>query len=140
MKALILAGGRGSRLNRLTEEQNKSMIKLFEKPLIQYNLDDAVEAGVKEIIIVIGYKGEQIKRAIGHDYKGTPVRYVLQKEQRGLVHAIDCAKEAIGNSDFFLMLADEIIPEAGIKKMVEEFNKKIYMLFVESSMKKTRQA
>lgn len=124
MKALILAGGRGSRLNRLTEEQNKSMIKLFEKPLIQYNLDDAVEAGVKEIIIVIGYKGEQIKRAIGHDYKGTPVRYVLQKEQRGLVHAIDCAKEAIGNSDFFLMLADEIIPEAGIKKMVEEFNKK----------------
>ncbi len=123
MKALILAGGRGSRLNEFTKDKNKSMIPLLEKPIIEYNLEHAVEAEVSEIIIVIGYKGKEIKKYIGEEYRGIPVRYATQKEQRGLVHAIECAKEAIGNSDFFLMLADEIIPKARIKDMVKKFKK-----------------
>ena len=70
MKALILAGGRGSRLDELTRDKNKSMIKLFEKPLIEYNLEHAVEAGVSEIIIVVGYKKEEIIKYIGEEYRG----------------------------------------------------------------------
>lgn len=123
MKALILAGGRGSRLNEFTKNKNKSMIKLFEKPIIEYNLEHAVEAEVNEIIILIGYKGEEIKKYVGNEYKGISVKYAVQKEQKGLVHAIECAKETIGNSDFFLMLADEIIPKAKIKEMIRKFKK-----------------
>nr|QBM01210.1 bifunctional protein GlmU [uncultured archaeon] len=126
MKAVILAGGRGRRLGDWTQNRNKSMIKLFEKPIIYYNLEHAVKAGVKEIIIVIGYRGEEIKKGIGKDYRGIPVKYVLQKEQKGLVHAIECAKEAIGNSDFLLMLADEILVDAKIKDMITKFEEGDY--------------
>ncbi|MEK6906842.1 MAG: sugar phosphate nucleotidyltransferase [Nanoarchaeota archaeon] len=123
MKALILAGGRGSRLNEFTKEKNKSMIKLFEKPIIEYNLDHAVEAGVSEIIIVVGYKKEEIIRYFGKEYKGIKVRYIIQNRQKGVVHAIECSKEALGNSDFMLMLADEVIIRAKIKEMIKKFKK-----------------
>ncbi len=121
MKALILAGGRGSRLKEITKEKNKSMISLFEKLLIEYNLDHAVEAEVSEIVIVIGYEGEKIKKEVGKEYKGIPIKYAIQKEQRGLVNAIECSKEVIGTSDFILMLADEIIPKADINGMIKRF-------------------
>ena len=123
MKALILAGGRGSRLDELTRDKNKSMIKLFEKPLIEYNLEHAVEAGVSEIIIVVGYKKEEIIKYIGEEYRGIKVNYVVQKQQKGVVHAIECAKDMIGDSDFILMLADEIVVDAKIKDMVKKFKK-----------------
>ncbi len=123
MKALILAGGRGSRLNEFTKDKNKSMIKLFEKPLIEYNLEHAVNGQVNEIIIVVGYKKEEIINFVGKDYQGIPVKYVVQEKQRGLVHAIECSKEALGNSDFLLMLGDEIIPRAKIKSMIKKFEK-----------------
>ena len=93
MKALILAGGRGSRLNEFTKDKNKSMIKLFEKPLIEYNLEHALEAEVSEIIIVVGYKKEEVMKYVGKEYGGIKVNYVLQKKQKGVVHAIECAKE-----------------------------------------------
>ncbi len=121
MKALILAGGRGKRFSELTKDKNKSVTKLFEKPLIEYNLDQAVEAGVKEIIIIIGYKGEDIKKCVGKKYKGVVVKYVTQKEQKGLVHAIETAKQALEKSDFILMLADEIVLEADLKGMIKKF-------------------
>jgi len=123
MKALILAGGRGSRLNEFTKDKNKSMIKLFEKPLIEYNLEHAVEAGVGEIIIVVGYKSEEIIDYVGDSYNGVKITYIFQKEQKGLIHAIECAKEFIGKSDFILMLGDEILIDVNIRKMINRFRK-----------------
>ncbi|MEK6860312.1 MAG: sugar phosphate nucleotidyltransferase [Nanoarchaeota archaeon] len=123
MKAVILAGGRGSRLSNLTKERNKSMLRLFEKPLIEYNLEHAFEAEVSEIIIVVGYRKEEIIRYYGHEFKGIKISYVIQKEQRGLVNAIECSKEKIGNSDFILMLADEILVNPNIKGMIKKFKK-----------------
>ncbi|MDD5193372.1 MAG: sugar phosphate nucleotidyltransferase [Candidatus Nanoarchaeia archaeon] len=126
MKALILAGGRGSRLNKLTENRNKSMIRLFEKPLIEYNLEHAFEAGVSEIIIVVGYKKEEIIKYVGNEYKGIKIKYVNISEDKikeGLVTGIEVAKEAIGKSDFMLMLADEILVDADLKNMIKKFRK-----------------
>lgn len=123
MKALILAGGRGSRLNKLTKDCNKSILRLFEKPIIEYNLEHAVEAGVNEIIIVVGYKKEEIIGHYGYEFKGIKISYVIQKEQRGLVNAIEYAKEKIGYSDFILMLADEILINPDLKGMIKKFKK-----------------
>ena len=123
MKAVILAGGRGSRLEEWTKERNKSMIKLFEKPLIEYNLEHAVDIGVSEIILVCCYKPEEIKKYVGNEYKGVKVRYVIEKEGKGLVSAIGNAKNEIGKSDFVLMLADEILIEADLKNMIKKFKK-----------------
>jgi len=82
MKAVILAGGRGSRLNEFTKDKNKSMLTLLGKPLIEYNLEHALQAGVKEIIIVIGYKKEEIIAYVGSNFRGIKVVYVEQKEQK----------------------------------------------------------
>ena len=129
MKALILAGGRGKRLNDWTKDKNKSLIKLYERPLIEYNLDHAVEAGVSEILITVCYKQEEIMRAIGKEYKGTKIIYIKEgfKEEEiaktGIVDAIEKAREFIGKSDFILMLADEIVLDAHLKEMLNKFKK-----------------
>lgn len=124
MKALILAGGRGKRLTNLTKEKNKSMLRIFEKPLIEYNLEHAYESRVREIILVVGYRKEEIMKYVGREYKGISVKYVIQKQQKGLINAIECAKEAIGKSDFVLMLADEIVTDAKIKEMLKTFRER----------------
>ncbi len=121
MKALILAGGRGKRLVEITKNRNKSMIKLFEKPLIEHNLNQALEAGVKEVIIVVGYRKEEIIKHIGREYRGVPVRYAWQKKQKGVVNAIEVARDFLGEEDFIMMMADEIVVDAKIKEMLKEF-------------------
>jgi dTDP-glucose pyrophosphorylase len=91
--------------------------------LIEYNLENAVSADVDEIIIVVGYKAEDIINAYGINYNGKPVRYVIQWEQRGLVHAIECSKDAIGDNDFMLFLGDEILIHPKHRLMIDKFEK-----------------
>ena len=122
MKALILAGGRGKRLGNLTDSMNKCMLKIGDRPVLEYNIQRACEIeGVREIIIVVGHRAEDIINCYGKDYEGKKIRYVIQWEQKGLVHAISCAKEAIGKDDFFLLLGDEILFNSRHKEMVKEF-------------------
>jgi dTDP-glucose pyrophosphorylase len=121
MKALILAAGRGSRLRERTDEQTKCMLPMFGKPLIQYSLENAVRAGASEIIVVVGYRAEQIINRFGIEFEGVRVQYVLQDDPQGLVHAIECSQQAIGGEDFMLFLADEILWAPKHKEMVKEF-------------------
>jgi dTDP-glucose pyrophosphorylase len=121
MKALILAGGRGKRLNEISEKHNKCMLPLRGAPVIERSLRNVVAAGVAEIVIVVGYKVEAIINAYGNSYAGLPVRYVIQSEQRGLVHAIECSRDALGDSDFCLCLGDEIMSGARHAQMVSQF-------------------
>lgn len=121
MKALVLAGGRGSRLNELSEELNKCMIRIGGRPVIEYSLDSAVKANIDEIIVVVGYRAEAIINAYGNNYKGKRLSYVIQWEQRGLVHAIECARQAIGCDDFMLFLGDEVMVNPRHTNMLAEF-------------------
>jgi dTDP-glucose pyrophosphorylase len=121
MKALILAGGRGSRLDSLTDATNKCMLPLAGCPLVEYSLKNAIAAGVSEVVLVVGHLAEQIINAYGNVFQGTPIRYVIQWEQRGLVHAVECARGAIGDSDFMLFLADEVLIEPRHSEMMETF-------------------
>jgi len=123
MKALILAGGRGKRMGDISNDKNKCLIKIGDKPLIQYSLDCAVNAGVSEICIVVGYKAEDIINTFGNRYKGLPIKYALQVEQKGLVHAIECAQKALGKDDFMLMLGDEIMRAPRHSEMIEKYSK-----------------
>lgn len=124
VKALILAGGRGKRLGRSSQGQNKCMLNINGKPLIEYSLDCAVNTDVTEIVIIAGYRAEDIINRYGNEYNGKTIKYVIQHEQKGLVHAIECSKQTIGKSDFMLMLADErlICPkhQQMLKKYSEE--------------------
>jgi dTDP-glucose pyrophosphorylase len=110
MKAVILAAGRGSRLAALSQEQNKCMVVVHGKPLIEYSLACAAALDdVQQIIIVIGYKGDEIQARYGNRFGGKELIFVQQPRQRGLVHAIECAQTAIGTSNFMLMLGDELM-------------------------------
>jgi dTDP-glucose pyrophosphorylase len=123
LKALVLAGGRGNRLNELSAGQNKCMAKVRGKHLIEYNLDCALIVDVDEIVLVVGYKAETVINFLGNSYKEKPIKYVIQSEQKGLVHAIECAQKAVDGADFFLMLADEMLFHPKHQGMVQEFKK-----------------
>lgn len=123
MKALVLAAGRGSRLGEHPDDGNKCMLRLFGKPLVQYSLENAVRAGAEEIVIVVGYRAEAIINAIGIDFRGVRVRYVIQDEPRGLVHAIETSAGAIDGHDFMLFLADEILWHPHHAEMIDLFRR-----------------
>ena len=129
MKALILAAGRGRRLRSISNSLNKCMLELCGKPVLEYNLDRAAELDVDEIVLVVGYRAEDIINRYGISYKGKRIRYVIQWEQKGLVHAIECAKEALGKEDFFLLLGDEVLVNSKHKEMLKAFRREnIYVM------------
>ena len=122
LKGLILAGGRGKRVGETTNEINKCMIEVAGKPLLENSLDYAIDSGVEEVVLVVGYKAEDIINHYGISFGKKRIRYVIQREQKGLVHAIECAREALENEDFFLMLGDEVMQNARRKEMIQYFN------------------
>ncbi|MEE2672592.1 MAG: sugar phosphate nucleotidyltransferase [Myxococcota bacterium] len=121
MKALVLAAGRGSRLGEETTVSNKCMLQLLGKPLVQYSLENAVRASVSEIVVVVGYRAENVINGFGIDFEGTRMQYVMQEDPRGLVHAIEAAQPAIDGEDFMLLLADEILWRPNHAEMVRAF-------------------
>jgi len=121
MKAVILAGGRGKRLKETTNSSNKCMLEIDNKPVLEYNLDRALEMEIDEIVMVVGYRAEDIINRYGTSRNGVRIRYVIQGEQKGLVHAIECSKDAIEKDDFFLLLGDEVLINSRHKEMMREF-------------------
>ena len=121
MKAVILAGGRGKRLKETTNSSNKCMLEIDNKPILEYNLDRALEMDVDEIVMVVGYRAEDVINRYGTGRNGVRIRYVIQGEQKGLVHAIECSKDAIEKDDFFLLLGDEVLINSRHKEMTREF-------------------
>ena len=118
MKSLILAAGRGNRINEFSENRNKCMMPFRGKPLIQYALERMAATLVSEIVVVVGYKAEDIINYYGIAFQDKRIRYVIQSEQKGLVHAIECARDALGGEDFFLTLGDEIMKNPGPTEMI----------------------
>jgi dTDP-glucose pyrophosphorylase len=124
MKALILAAGRGKRLKENTDQQNKCMLVLLGKPVIEYTLDIiSTIDDIDEIVIVVGYMAEDIVNRYGTSYKGKKIKYVIQSQQKGLVHAIESAKHTINGDDFMLFLGDEIMLNPRHHLMIDEFKK-----------------
>jgi len=121
MKAVILAAGRGKRLKDKIETTNKCMLKFNGKHLIQYSLESALMSKVEEIIIVVGHQAETIINTFGISYKTVRIQYVLQRELRGLVNALEQAQEALGGDNFILFLADEILCNPHPFEMIERF-------------------
>lgn len=98
------------------------MLLFDSQPLISYSLSNAIRAGVKEIVIVVGYRAEDIINHFGNSFKNTKIRYVIQSEQKGLVDAIDCSREALDGSDFMTFLGDEILINPRHREMMTLFN------------------
>ena len=147
-KAIIPAAGFGTRFLPATKSQPKEMLPVVDKPTIQYIVEEAVESGIEDILIVIGrYKSsiedhfdrsvelemelekkgkydmlEQIQNIAGM----ANIQFVRQKTALGLGHAVYCARNFIGNEPFAVMLGDDIVDSPGypcLKQMMDLYEK-----------------
>jgi glucose-1-phosphate thymidylyltransferase len=126
MKALILAGGRGTRLRPLTHTKNKHMLPIGNRPMIERIIEDAIELGAKDIIININ-KGDKIMPELLGDGKrfgkGIKIHYIEQPEPNGMMYPIKLAEKLIGDEDFLFSAGDNILT-GGLKEHYKDFKKK----------------
>ena len=144
-KAVIIAAGRGTRFLPVTRSQPKEMLPLVDKPLIQYSVEEAINSGIEQVIMVtargkqaiddyfdrcfeleqfLEQKGEtELLRQMQELSNMVDICYVRQKEQLGLGHAILTAKDIIGKEPFAVILPDDIIDSdvPSLKRMIEVY-------------------
>ncbi|PIR92766.1 hypothetical protein COT99_04440 [Candidatus Falkowbacteria bacterium CG10_big_fil_rev_8_21_14_0_10_43_10] len=114
MQAVILAAGNGVRMQPLTYDIPKPMIRLAGKNLIEHKLDQLPD-GIDEVIIVVGYLGGQIINHFGNEYKGRKITYVKQDKLLGTGRALWCAKDLI-RGKFISMMGDDIYCREDLEK------------------------
>ena len=107
MDSVILAAGKGTRLRPLTEDKPKGMVEVDGKPILTHCFEQLIDLGAEQLVVVVGYKKERIIDHYGDEFRGVPITYAHQREQRGLAHALLTAEEHI-DDDFMLMLGDNI--------------------------------
>lgn len=121
MQTIILAGGEGKRVFPLAVNRPKPMFKLLGKPLIHHVIDTLKEAGLKDYVIVVGHRGEQIKDYLKDGSElGVNIDYTIQKEPLGMADALETAK-TLTEDHFFVVNADDIFESSLIKQMIKQF-------------------
>src|ERR1700735_4651474 len=123
MKALVLAGGSGSRLRPITYTSAKQLVPVANKPVLFYALEDIRDARVTDVGIVVGETAPAIKAAVGSGAKfGLNVSYIQQEAPLGLAHALLVSQDFLAGEDFVMYLGDNFIL-GGIKDLVADFRK-----------------
>jgi glucose-1-phosphate thymidylyltransferase len=121
VKGLILSGGSGTRLRPITHTSAKQLVPIANKPILFYGIEDMAAAGIKDIGIVVGDTGDEIREAVGDGSGfGVQVTYIAQDEPRGLAHCVLIAREFLGDEDFVMYLGDNML-EQGLTEFVERF-------------------
>ncbi|MET0884072.1 MAG: sugar phosphate nucleotidyltransferase, partial [Acidimicrobiales bacterium] len=121
MKGLILSGGAGTRLRPITHTSAKQLVPVANKPILFYGLEDMAEAGIREVGIVIGETGDEIRGAVGDGSAwGLEVTYLPQDEPLGLAHCVLIAADFLGREDFVMYLGDNLLRQ-GIAEFVDSF-------------------
>ncbi len=121
MKALVLAGGSGTRLRPITHTKAKQLVPVANKPVLFYGLEAIRDTGITDVGIVVGDTEPAIRSAIGSGQAfGLKVTYIRQSAPLGLAHAVLEAREFLGGDDFVMYLGDNFII-GGITPMVEDF-------------------
>lgn len=145
-KAIIPAAGLGTRFLPLTKAMPKEMLPIFDKPTIQYIVEEAIAAGIEDIIIVTGKGKRAIEDHFDNNFelednlikKGKfdllekvrtsskiELHYIRQKEPKGLGHAVWTARKFIGNEPFAVLLGDDIVrsEKPCLKQLIDQYDK-----------------
>lgn len=144
-KAIIPAAGMGTRFLPATKAMPKEMLPIVDKPTIQYIVEEAIDSGIEDIIIVTGKtkrtiedhfdsnfeleeslrkagKIDQLKKVQAAEIE---IHYIRQHNPRGLGHAVWCARKFIGNEPFAILLGDDIVQSMtpGLKQLINQYTK-----------------
>lgn len=146
-KAIIPAAGMGTRFLPATKSQPKEMLPIVDKPTIQYIVEEAIQSGIEDIIIVTGRNKRAIEDHFDHSMeleafleknakeelldlvqdvaRMADIYYVRQKEPLGLGHAIYCARKFIGDEPFAVLLGDDVIYSEvpALRQMITQYER-----------------
>ncbi|ORX23071.1 UTP--glucose-1-phosphate uridylyltransferase [Thermoanaerobacterium sp. PSU-2] len=146
-KAIIPAAGLGTRFLPATKAQPKEMLPIVDKPTIQYIVEEAVNSGIEDILIITGRnkraiedhfdksielelelkkKGKENLLSLVEDITNmVDIHYIRQKEPKGLGHAIYCARAFVGDEPFAVLLGDDIVDAEVpvLKQMIEQYER-----------------
>lgn len=122
MKCVILAAGEGKRMRPLTYTRPKVMLPVANRPILEWNLINAIDAGIKDFIFVVGYKNEKVREHFENGEKwDVSIKYVNQGKPLGTAHAIGMV-ETFVDDDFVVMCGDTIFGRDDIKRVVSRVN------------------
>src|SRR5690625_3509535 len=146
-KAIIPAAGLGTRFLPATKAMPKEMLPIVDRPTIEYIVEEAIESGIEDIIIVTGKGKRSIEDHFDHSFeleqnllnKGkfdllnkvqrssnmVDIHYIRQKDPKGLGHAVWCARKFIGNEPFAVLLGDDVVRSETpcIRQMIAQYNR-----------------
>jgi glucose-1-phosphate thymidylyltransferase len=121
VKALILAGGAGTRLRPITHTRAKQLVPVANKPILFYGLEAIADAGIKQVGIVVGETAAEVRNAVGDGSDwGVSVTYLPQEAPLGLAHAVLIARDFLGDDDFVMYLGDNLLKQS-LKDFVRSF-------------------
>lgn len=121
MKALILAGGAGTRLRPITHTRAKQLVPVANKPILFYGIEAMVAAGITEIGVIVGDTRDEVMTALGDGRQfGAEINYIPQDAPLGLAHCVLIAHDFLGDDDFVMYLGDNLM-EQDLASFVDAF-------------------
>lgn len=123
MKALVLSGGKGTRLRPLTHTMPKQLVPVANEPILGYVFHHIKDAGIKDVGVVVSPETQKdVRQFLGKGSRWrVRITYIPQQQPLGLAHAVKIARPFLGNSPFVMYLGDNLLAQ-GIKEFMEEFH------------------
>jgi choline kinase len=121
MRAVMLAAGDGGRLGRHTAELPKPLVPIAGRPIVEYTLDALAAAGVREAVVVTGYRESQVRAALGDGGEfGLRLSFVSNPRFHGGASlSLKTAREACGDESFLLVMSDHLLSEGLVRRLLE---------------------
>ena len=121
-RAVILAAGRGGRLHGRTTALPKPLLPLNGRPIIAYTLDALQQAGVREVVVVTGYRQSQVRDALAEGSHGLEITFVSNSRYKGGASlSLAAARDACGAQPFLLLMADHVLSAALLRRLTRSF-------------------
>ncbi len=112
MKALVLAGGAGTRLRPITHTRAKQLVPVANKPILYYGIEAIVSAGITEIGVIVGDTRDEVMGGLGDGSQfGASITYIPQDAPLGLAHCVLIARDFLGDDDFVMFLGDNLLEQ-----------------------------